>query len=328
MASEQKLKTRFGQLVIGPPGSGKTTYVAAMSELLKSMGRKVSIINLDPANENMNYEPDVDIANLIRVEEVMDELSLGPNGGLVYAMQFLMKNLDWLKEKLDQLPNNNYLMIDCPGQVELYTVDQSMKNLIEYLSKMDYRFAAVHLVDAHYCSDPGKFIAVCLTSLTTMLQIALPHVNLLSKVDLVERYGKLHFNLDYYTEVLDLEYLMDTFPEDNFTKKYKQLNEALTGLINDYSLVNFLPITVKSKERMLAASQVIDKANGYVFGSGEERTLRNLMGSAMGGSDFEWAKTGDIRATYMSDSEKSCDTNQKLLGNDLDLVDIDPQFQV
>jgi len=328
MASEQKLKTRFGQLVIGPPGSGKTTYVAAMSELLKSMGRKVSIINLDPANENMNYEPDVDIANLIRVEEVMDELSLGPNGGLVYAMQFLMKNLDWLKDKLDQLPNNNYLMIDCPGQVELYTVDQSMKNLIEYLSKMDYRFAAVHLVDAHYCSDPGKFIAVCLTSLTTMLQIALPHVNLLSKVDLVERYGKLHFNLDYYTEVLDLEYLMDTFPEDNFTKKYKQLNEALTGLINDYSLVNFLPITVKSKERMLAASQVIDKANGYVFGSGEERTLRNLMGSAMGGSDFEWAKTGDIRATYMSDSEKSCDTNQKLLGNDLDLVDIDPQFQV
>jgi len=139
MASEQKLKTRFGQLVIGPPGSGKTTYVAAMSELLKSMGRKVSIINLDPANENMNYEPDVDIANLIRVEEVMDELSLGPNGGLVYAMQFLMKNLEWLKEKLDQLPNNNYLMIDCPGQVELYTVDQSMKNLIEYLSKMDYR---------------------------------------------------------------------------------------------------------------------------------------------------------------------------------------------
>ena len=48
------------------------------------------------------------------------------------------------------------------------------------------------------------------------------------------RYGKLHFNLDYYTEVLDLEYLLDTFPEDNFTKKYKQLNEALTGLINDY----------------------------------------------------------------------------------------------
>ena len=74
-------------------------------------------------------------------------------------------------------------------------------------------------MDSHYCSDPAKFISVCLTSLTTMLQvlvdallfdliiriliaqIALPHVNLLSKVDLVEKFGRLQFGLDYYTEV-------------------------------------------------------------------------------------------------------------------------------
>ena len=141
------------------------------------------------------------------------------------------------------------------------------------------RLTCVNLVDSHHCSDAGKFVSVCLTSLTSMLQIALPHVNLLSKVmllfsqplimtiyllqvDLVEKYGKLQFSLDYYTDVMDLEYLVDTFPEDNFTKKYKLLNEALTGLISDYSLVNFVPITVKKKERLLAASQVIDKANG------------------------------------------------------------------
>ena len=76
-------------------------------------------------------------------------------------------------------------------------------------------------------------------------------------MDLVEKYGKLQFSLEYYTDVM-----VDTFLEDNFTKKYKLLNEALTGLISDYSLVNFVPITVKKKERLLAASQVIDKANG------------------------------------------------------------------
>ena len=81
--------------------------------------------------------------------------------------------------------------------------------------------------------------------------MALPHVNLLSKVDLVEKFGKLQFGLDYYTEVvtnnhprdlqtkpnwqvLDLEYLLDTFPEDAFTAKYKQLNTAMTGLVSDY----------------------------------------------------------------------------------------------
>lgn len=64
-----------------------------------------------------------------------------------------------------------------------------------------YRLAAVHLVDAHLCSDPAKYISALLLSLSTMLHLELPHVNLLSKIDLVEQYGKLHFNLDFYTEV-------------------------------------------------------------------------------------------------------------------------------
>lgn len=315
-------KTRFGQIVIGPPGSGKTTYVGAMSELLQSLGRKVAIVNLDPANENMTYTAQVDISDLVTVEEVMDQMKLGPNGGLMYAMQFVRTNLDWLDIKLGSVDMDAYLIIDCPGQVELYTADDNMKQIIDHLVSRDIRLTCVNLVDSHHCSDAGKFVSVCLTSLTSMLQIALPHVNLLSKVDLVEKYGKLQFNLDYYTDVLDLEYLMDTFPEDNFTKKYKHLNEALTGLISDYSLVNFIPITVKSKERLLAASNVIDKANGYVFGSGEERSMRNLMGSAFG-ADFEWSKTGDIRTEFMEQD----DAGDKL-GNDLDNVDIDPQFQV
>merc|ERR1719346_514652 len=204
----------------------------------------------------------------------------------MYAMGFVKTNIDWLDSCLAKLDQASYLIFDCPGQVELYTADDNMKSIIDHLTSQDLRLTCVNLVDSHHCSDAGKFVSVVLTSLTSMLQIALPHVNLLSKVDLVEKYGKLQFNLDYYTDVLDLEYLIDTFPDDNFTKKYKLLNEALTGLISDYSLVNFVPITVKSKERLLAASNVIDKANGYVFGSGEERSMRNLMGLAHG-ADFE-----------------------------------------
>lgn len=63
------------------------------------------------------------------------------------------------------------------------------------------RLAAVHLVDAHLCSDPAKYISALLLSLSTMLHLELPHVNLLSKIDLIEQYGKLQFNLDFYTQV-------------------------------------------------------------------------------------------------------------------------------
>jgi len=317
----KKAKTKFGQLVIGPPGSGKTTYVGAMAELLKSLGRSVSIVNLDPANENVSYTPDVDVSSLVKLDEVMETLQLGPNGGLVYCMEVLANNYEWLEKEISAL-GDTYLLVDCPGQVELYTANNAVKDVVSKLVQDDVRLAAVHLVDSHYCSDPAKFISVCLTSLTTMLQVELPHVNLLSKVDMLEKYGKLQFNFDYYTDVLDLDYLLDAFPDDPFTKKYRLLNSALTGLITDYSLVNFVPVTVKSKERMLSVSQLVDKANGYVFGSGEERNIRNMAGAAFGGADFEDAKVGDIREKYM-------DTESELLGNDLDKLDVaHPQFQV
>ena len=119
--------TRFGQLVIGPPGSGKTTYVAAMAELLTSLGRKVAIVNLDPGNENMSYTAAVDVAELVQVEEVMDTMRLGPNGGLLYAVQFVRTNLEWLDTQLAAVDQGAYLMFDCPGQVELFTADSNMK---------------------------------------------------------------------------------------------------------------------------------------------------------------------------------------------------------
>lgn len=63
------------------------------------------------------------------------------------------------------------------------------------------RLAAVELVDAHLCSDASKFLAALLLSLSSMMHLELPHINVLSKADLVETYGELHFNLDFYTKV-------------------------------------------------------------------------------------------------------------------------------
>ena len=118
----------FAQLVIGPPGSGKSTYCRGVSEFLTTLGRKVSVINLDPANDALPYECGVDLSELITLADVMDRMKLGPNGGLVFCMEFLEKNLDWLKEKIAPL-RGSYLLFDCPGQVELYTHHTSVRNL-------------------------------------------------------------------------------------------------------------------------------------------------------------------------------------------------------
>ncbi|CAG8720721.1 9837_t:CDS:2, partial [Funneliformis mosseae] len=234
----------FGQIVIGPPGSGKTTYCNGMYQFLTATGRKVSVVNLDPANDFLPYQCAVNIAELITLEEAMEELKLGPNGGMMYCMEFLEKNFDWIEEKLKAL-GDDYILFDFPGQIELFTHHDSVKNIIERLQKLDYRLVTIHLVDAHYCTDPTKYISVLLLSLKTMLQIELPHINVLSKVDLMESYGKLAFNLDFYTEVQDLSYLLQHLDEDPFARRFKELNKALCGLIEDFSLVGFNTLCIE-----------------------------------------------------------------------------------
>ena len=56
-------------------------------------------------------------------------------------------------------------------------------------------------MDAHLCTDPGKYLSALLLSLSSMLHLELPHVSVLSKADMVEAYGELPFNLEYFTEV-------------------------------------------------------------------------------------------------------------------------------
>ncbi|KAL7062795.1 hypothetical protein AAHC03_0845 [Spirometra sp. Aus1] len=320
--SQKNLPSRplglFGQVVIGPPGSGKSTYCAAMQEFLLQLGRNVAVVNLDPANDTLPYTCAVDLKDLIRLDEVMQSLHLGPNGGLLYCMEYLYKNRDWLADRLTKLKRDSpktYVLFDCPGQVELYCVNGAFRKLLFFLTLtplptnttlgskqqdlslpepymetpsqsnllgLGLRLSSVHLVDSYYCTSPGKFISVLLTSLVSMLQLGLPHVNVLSKVDLIEQYAPLKFNLDFFTEVLDLSYLVEQLDDVPFFAKYKKLNGRLAELVQDTALVNFLILDVQDRTHLEKIVRHADKGNGYVFGTDEERTLQSMLSCASG----------------------------------------------
>ena len=46
----------FGQIIIGAPGSGKTTFSFAVKEYLEYFGRPTIVVNLDPANESSQFK--------------------------------------------------------------------------------------------------------------------------------------------------------------------------------------------------------------------------------------------------------------------------------
>ena len=72
---------KFGSLVVGPPGSGKTTACHGLQQFFKAINRPVAVVNLDPANDSLPYECAVNINELITLADVMQEFGLGPNGG-------------------------------------------------------------------------------------------------------------------------------------------------------------------------------------------------------------------------------------------------------
>lgn len=96
--------------------AGKTTYCHGMSMFLKEIDRSCDIVNLDFANENIPYTPSIDVRDLISLQTAMMDAELGPNGGLVYCMEYLLEHLDWLVDQLQAL-DSGYVIFDCPGQV-------------------------------------------------------------------------------------------------------------------------------------------------------------------------------------------------------------------
>ncbi|EAU37336.1 hypothetical protein ATEG_02374 [Aspergillus terreus NIH2624] len=261
----------FAQLVIGPPGAGKSTYCNGMHQFLGAIGRKCSIVNLDPANDKTSYPCALDVRDLVTLEEVMSEDHLGPNGGILYALEELEENFDWLEEGLKEL-GDDYILFDCPGQVEIFTHHSSLRNIFFKLQKMGYRLIVIHLIDSYNLTLPSMYISALLLSLRAMLQMDLPHLNVLTKIDNLSNYAPLPFNLDFYTEVQDLSYLLPHLEAESSRlshEKFGALNNAIVDLVEEFGLVAFETLAVEDKKSMMNLLRVIDRASGYVFGPAE-----------------------------------------------------------
>jgi GTPase SAR1 family protein len=81
-----------------------------------------------------DYEMASDIRDLISLEDAMedDDLKFGPNGGLIFCMEYFAQNFDWLESELGDY-EDDYFLFDCPGQIELYTHIPVMRNLVRFL---------------------------------------------------------------------------------------------------------------------------------------------------------------------------------------------------
>ena len=248
-------------VVTGPAGSGKSTLCKALQDFLLTIGKKSFIVNLDPANDVTVYKPHVDVCDLITLDDACESLGLGPNGGLIYCMEFLWENVHWLDDKLKEL-SSELVIFDCPGQIELFTQHQVLHKIFKHLEENDCKLVVVNLIDSFICAHPGNFIAACLVSLSVMTHLELPHLNVLSKIDrLSEFYGDLKYGLEFFTDISQIAMLISE-EDKQVNPKMSKISEKLAEVIDDFGLVSFQLLSVDDRDCMKSLIKQISRVLG------------------------------------------------------------------
>lgn len=142
-----------------------------------------------------------------------------------------------------------------------------IKNLIDTLQNLNFRLCGIFLIDSQFMVDPQKFISGTMAALSVMVNLEIPHLNILSKMDLLSKKAKKQ--LDRYLEP-DPYYLLADMEDDPWNEKYRNLTEALGQLIESYSLVRFLPLDITDEENISDIRITIDNAVQY----GEEEDVK------------------------------------------------------
>lgn len=81
----------------------------------------------------------------------MEHRKYGANGALVYCMEYLQQNLEFLGDHLDEYGEDEYVLIDCPGQIELYCHIPVMRHVVETLHRRGFAVCGVYLVRLCVC---------------------------------------------------------------------------------------------------------------------------------------------------------------------------------
>lgn len=166
-----------------------------------------------------------------------------------------------------------------PGQIELYTHVPILPGLVKTLmhGSLNIRMCAAYLLEATFVIDRPKFFSGTLSAMSAMLMLEMPHINILSKMDLVK--GQVaKRELKRFVQV-DADLIEDdpsrrtTDEEDN--RKYRdpatteslmsgsafhKLNKAVAQLIDDFSMVSYLKLDVQDEDSLNAILSYIDDA--------------------------------------------------------------------
>ena len=249
------MKTVF---VSGTAGSGKSLLSSKLQNYYSKNGSFAAILNLDPGVENMPYTCDVDVRDYVDYVSIMQQYELGPNGAMVMANDLIASKIDDIQNQVNQV-NPDYLIVDTPGQIELFAYRSSGRFIVDNLSSDEK--TNVFLFDGSLITSPVNFVSIALLATSIRLRLNLPTINVLTKTDLIG--DKLQDILQWSTNLKTLE---TAIGKETDGDTYSLTTNILRGLDLGEFAQRLIPISNVTEEGFLN----LEGALSRILNLGEE----------------------------------------------------------
>lgn len=141
------------------------------------------ILNLDPAVSHMPYEANIDIRDTVDYKEVMKQYNLGPNGGILTALNLFTTKFDQVLGYVEKRAETvDYILIDTPGQIEIFTWSASGSIITEAIAS-SLPTVVAYIIDTPRTTAPATFMSNMLYACSILYKTRLPFILVFNKTD-------------------------------------------------------------------------------------------------------------------------------------------------
>ena len=240
--------------IVGTAGSGKSLLTSKIHEYYTRNGAFSAILNLDPGVESLPYSCDIDVRDYVDIVSIMKQYDLGPNGALIMTNDLIASKIDSIQDEIDEV-SPDYLLIDTPGQIELFAYRASGQFLVQNL-RIDEKMS-IFLFDGALITSPINFVSIALLATSIKLRLGLPAINVLTKTDLIGE--KLKDILKWSTNLSTLE---NAISQEADGETYSLTTNILRGLNLGGFAQGLIPLSNVTGEGMVnlqtALSRIIN----------------------------------------------------------------------
>lgn len=209
--------------ITGTAGAGKSLLTSKLLQWYKDNSAYPIALNLDPGAVNLPYEPEVDVRNYIDIATLMESYGLGPNGSLVMASDMIATKLDEIQKEVDEL-NPDYVIVDTPGQIELFAFRASGPYFVSNLHA-DSK-TTIFAFDGMLVSSPINYVSISLLASSVKLRLKTSQINTLTKRDLVIE--KLKEIMDWAGSHTALEHALDSEKDSEYSLLSKDIARSIS----------------------------------------------------------------------------------------------------